>query len=276
MWLFGKIRKLMGGYKPPEKIHLYTHHKIGTALMSKVFRDVSRYYGLQFHDAAGYTKSVPKKYDIVHYWHSQCSEEILSSKHLGIHLTRDPRDVIVSGYLYHQRTKEEWCNNEDFEIKQNIQYPQVDYSQIHLPHEEKVKYLESLNGKTYQNNISLLDQDDGLIFEMDGFAGRTIRDLANWPGNENILEMKFEQIIEQYDNTWEGIFSHLGFTGKHLARVCKIAKSHDMNRMSEKRISKDKHISTGKLKKWKEYFSKEVQQAYTERFENIHLELNYE
>ena len=276
MWFFGKIRRFVGSYKPPQKIYLYTHHKIGTALLSKVFRDVSRYYGLRFHDALGFTESVPEDSDIVHFWHSQCSEKILSSQHLGIHLTRDPRDVIVSGYLYHQRTKEEWCKNEDFEIKQNIGYPQVDYSQIHLQHEEKIGYLELLNGKSYQKNISLLNQDDGLIFEMDGFAGRTIGDLSKWVGNETILEMKFEKIIEQYDNSWKDIFSHLGFSGKQLIRACRIAKAHDMNKMSEKEIAKDKHISTGKLRKWKDYFSEEVYQAYTERFENIHLKLDYE
>ena len=68
----------------------------------------------------------------------------------------------------------------------------MDYSQVHLQHEEKIRYLESLNGKSYQENISLLNQDDGLIFEMDGFAGRTIGDLSKWAGNETILEMKFE------------------------------------------------------------------------------------
>ena len=274
-WARGRVRRSLGGFKPERQIHIYTHHKIGTALTSKVFRDIATYYGLTFVDAPGYNSNV-KNADVVHYWHSQISDEIQNSNHKGIHIVRDPRDVIVSGYLYHQRCKEEWCTNQDFNIDGDISYPQVDYSQEHLSHDEKVEYLNSLNKKSYQENLKSMSQDDGLIFEMDGFAGRTIADLLNWNSNPNILDVKFEDLLADYDEKWRTIFIHLGFEGKHLERVSNFAKRHDLSRMSTDQIAKDKHISTGKLTKWKEYFNENIDAEYRKRFGDAHTKLDYD
>ena len=121
-----------------------------------------------------------------------------------------------------------------------------------------------------------MPQDEGLLFEMDGFAGRTIGNLLDWSSNPNILEIKFEDLLENYDEKWLAVFTHLGFKGKHLQRVSNFAKNHDLSRMSKDQISKDKHISTGKLTKWNEYFNDNVTQEYQNRFGNAHEKLGYD
>ena len=273
-WACGRVRRRLGGFKPEKQIHIYTHHKIGTALTSKVFRDIATYYGLTFTDAPGYNAH-EENADIVHYWHSQVSDKIRESEHKGVHIIRDPRDVIVSGYLYHQRCKEEWCTNQNLSVSDDISYPQVDYSQEHLSKEEKVSYIDSLNGKSYQENLKSLSQDEGLVFEMDGFAGRTIVDLLNWRENSKVLDIKFEDLLSEYDEKWRTIFTHLGFNGKHLRRASNFAKKHDLSRMSKDQIAKNKHISTGKITKWKGYFNKNIEEEYEKRFIDAHKKLGY-
>ena len=274
-WALGKGRRFFGGWIPKKRIHIYTHHKVATALTSKVFREISIYYGLTFQEAPGFHADVEDS-QVVHYWHSQASDKILSSEHLGVHFVRDPRDVIVSGYLFHQRTDEAWCVNDNFEITGDIDFPQVAFSQVHLTHAEKEEYLEWLNGKSYQENISSLTQDDGLIFEMDGYAGRTIFCMRDWSTNEQILEVRFEEITTNYDEMWMRIFTHLGFENKELAKAMDIAKKHDMGRMSRDQISQNKHISTGKISKWKEYFSENVAREYSEKFNDVHKDIGYD
>ena len=274
-WSLGKGRRLFGGWKPPKRIQIYTHHKIATALTSKIFREISLYYGLSFSDAPGFHGGVDSSH-IVHYWHSQVSTEILDSTHLGVHFIRDPRDVIVSGYLFHKRTDEAWCINKNLNVSGEINHPQVDFSQVHLTHEEKSKYLEWLDGKSYQENIASISQDDGLIFEMNGFAGRTIDCMTNWTGNEQIIEVKFEEITTQYDKMWKGIFTHLGFTDKAMEKAMSIARKHDIGRMSGDEIKQNKHISTGKISKWKDFFSEAVEKEYSEKFNDAHQKLGYE
>lgn len=257
------------------RIHIYTHHKVATALTSKIFREISLHYGLSFRDAPGFHDNTNNS-EIVHYWHSQVSTEILNSDHVGVHFIRDPRDVIVSGYLFHKRTDEAWCINKNLDTSGDINHPQVDFSQVHLTHEEKSKYIEWLNGKSYQDNISSLSQDDGLIFEMNGFAGRTIEGMTDWSTNQRIIEAKFEDITTEYDQMWGRIFSHLGFDGKALLRAMEIARKHDIGRMSSNQISQNKHISTGKISKWKEFFSDEVAEKYSEKFDDAHKSLGYD
>ena len=240
-----------------------------------MFREISLHYGLSFKDAPGFHDKL-KDSQIVHYWHSQVSDEILNSDHLGVHFFRDPRDVIVSGYLFHKRTDEAWCINNNFEITGEINFPQVAFSQVHLAHQEKVDYLEWLNGKSYQDNISSLSQDDGLIFEMNGYSKRTINCMRDWKSQEQIIEVKFEDIASDYDELWMRIFAHLGFEDKALTTAMNIAKKHDIGRMSSGQISQNKHISTGKISKWKEYFSEDVTNEYSKKFEDVHKEMGYD
>lgn len=274
-WGLGKGRRFFGGWKPKMRIHIYTHHKVATALTSKIFREISLYYGLSFKDAPGFHDKIDNS-QIVHYWHSQVSAKILESEHVGVHFIRDPRDIIVSGYLFHKRTDEAWCINKNLDTSGEINHPQVDFSQVHLSHEEKKKYLEWLNGKSYQENISSLSQEEGLIFEMNGFAGRTIEGMVSWSTNQRVIEAKFEDITTEYDQMWIRIFSHLGFEGKALDRAMSIAKKHDIGRMSSDQISQNKHISTGKISKWKEFFSDEVAEKYSEHFGDAHKSLGYD
>ena len=136
--------------------------------------------------------------------------------------------------------------------------------------------MNGLNGKSYQENISSLSQEKGLIFEMNGFAGRTIEGMKSWSTNQRVIEVKFEDITTEYDQMWIRIFSHLGFEGKALDRAMAIARKHDIGRMSSDQISQNKHISTGKISKWKEFFSDEVAEKYSESFGDAHKSLGYD
>ena len=60
--------------------------------------------------------------------------------------------------------------------------------------------------------------------------------MINWKKNENTLEVKFEDVIANYDNMWKEIFLHLGFSNNNLKIALEIAKKHDLGRMSKKQI----------------------------------------
>ena len=111
---------------------------------------------------------------------------------------------------------------------------------------------------------------------MNGFAGRTIEGMVSWSTNQRVIEAKFEDITTEYDQMWNRIFSHLGFEGKALDRAMAIARKHDIGRMSSDQISQNKHISTGKISKWKEFFSDEVAEKYSENFGDAHKSLGYD
>lgn len=95
----------------------------------------------------------------------------------GIHVIRDPRDIIVSGYFSHK------------------------YSHPTNRWNELVKYREILN---------TCDVNEGLIHEIE-FSKQFLSDIADWKyDKENILELKYEEVTTNQFDSWLAIFIHLG------------------------------------------------------------------
>ena len=111
---------------------------------------------------------------------------------------------------------------------------------------------------------------------MDGFARITIDEMVGWKERDNVLTIKMEDLVADFDGSFEKLFHWIGIPETSIPTCLEIAKGHDMNRMREDQIASNPHISTGKLRKWEEYFSSQVMDAYEERFGNAHLKLGYE
>jgi hypothetical protein len=220
-------------------------------------------------------EDIPKKTDMLHVIHGIGTKDFFSSGKKGIRIIRDPRDVIVSGFLYHQRCSEKWCINSDFSNPSHP-FPQVPWPLDGSDLVTKENYVASLNGLSYQEKIRSLDREEGLIFEMDGFAKITIEEMISWEQQDSVLTIKMEDLIGDFDGQFEKIFRWLEIEDEYIASCLEIAVAHDMNRMGDEQIASNPHISTGKLRKWEEYFTPNVSKAYQERFADAHKKLGYE
>ena len=86
------------------KILVGTYHKIGTLWMSNIFKKISQNLGLVFY--SGKQANLPESFDIFFESHSYFDFNQLQMEYKGLHLIRDPRDRIISGCFYHQKSKE--------------------------------------------------------------------------------------------------------------------------------------------------------------------------
>ena len=268
------LRRALGS-KPAEPVFLVTYHKVATVLIRKVMVEVAEKIGWRYSSTMVVAKDIPKKTDIFHVIHGTGSEDFFSSGKRGIRIIRDPRDVIVSGFLYHQRCSEKWCVNSDFSDPDHP-FPQVPWPLDGVDLAIKEKYVASLDGLSYQEKIRSLSRREGLIFEMDGFAKIPIDEMISWKDRDSVLTIKMEDLIGDFDAQFEKIFRWFGIDDGDLASCLEIAITNDMNRMSHEQIASNLHISTGKLRKWEEYFTPEVSKAYEERFVGAHTKLGYE
>ena len=267
-------RRAMGS-KPAEPAFILTHHKVATVLCRKVLMESTERIGWRYNSEMGVAKDIASKTDLLHVIHGTTTDTFLDSGRRGVRIIRDPRDVIVSGFLYHQRCSELWCINSDFS-KPGYHHPQVPQPLAHRELETRESFVSSLGGVSYQERIRGLGQDEGLIFEMDGFARITIDEMVGWKERDNVLTIKMEDLVADFDGSFEKLFHWIGIPETSIPTCLEIAKGHDMNRMREDQIASNPHISTGKLRKWEEYFSSQVMDAYEERFGNAHLKLGYE
>ena len=255
-------------------IFLLTHHKVGTKLTRSVFRDLARKRGWKFCGLKGLVREIPKNTDVIQLIHGMVGEGVIGEEHRGVRIIRDPRDVIVSGYLYHQRCDELWCLNADFTDPER-RFPQVPWPLDGAALGQRESFVELLGGVSYQENLHRRGDEGGLVFEMDGYAGITIQQMVEWGGMENVLTIKMEDMMNDYDASFERIFRWLNFEEEIIRDCVEIAGTHDMNRMTEEEIASHHHISTGKLRKWEAFFTDEVRAAYSTRFGDAHLRLGY-
>ncbi|MGA8261304.1 MAG: sulfotransferase domain-containing protein [Arenicellales bacterium] len=258
-------------------ICLFCYHKAGTKLLTKAFSEICAANHLRFRGCSGKQTQVPADADVILFRHSLIDVSRISKPFVGVHIVRDPRDVIVSGYLYHRRTTEQWCINTDFSLTPPIRRPRVPSSQEHRPREWKVSYLKSLAGKSYQENLLQISQERGLMFEMDNHGAWTIESMMEWKYNmPNILEITFENLMNDYDGTLRRIFAHIGFSKSATDVGLKVAVRHDLGRKSPQEIENMPHVSSPRTTKWRRYFSVQHKEAFLDRFGDVLVQLGYE
>ena len=258
-------------------ICIFCYHKVGTVLLSKVFRQISEARNWKLQSLLGKQTQLPQDTDVILLGHSLIDLDNITTPFIGIHIIRDPRDIIVSGYLYHRRTSEKWCVNSDFSLTSPILFPKIPYSQEHRSEEWKIKYLESLRGMSYQENLLSMSQGEGLLFEMNNYGAWTIESMMNWNyDRNNILEIKFENLMHDFDDTFRLIFEFLKFSRSEIKAGSSIASEHDLGRKSAQDIEKMEHVSSTKTTKWKDYFEPDHKEKFINKFGNVLVDLGYE
>ncbi|MEQ8910210.1 MAG: sulfotransferase domain-containing protein [Vicingaceae bacterium] len=256
-------------------IYIFGYHKSGTTLLGKIFKEICLKYGWQYKSVAGSFNQLPSA-DVVFFLHSQVDFSKLPQKYIGIHMVRDPRDIIISGYLYHKRTTEAWCTQKNFQTEKPIQYPQVPNSQMHRSEAWKKNYLKRLKPHSYQEKINSLNEEEGILFEMDHYGKWTLEDMLKWDfETANCLELKFEDIMADFNNEVMKIFWHCQLSDAQIKFAKRCSDKEDMNKMSSKAISKNSHISSANTSRWKKYFTKEIQTAFDANFKDVLKKYNY-
>ena len=93
------------------KVLLVNYHKVGSALIWKIFEPMAIRIGWSIENIHGIVDSPPIDVDVVQLMHGIVGLDFPVDEYRTVRFVRDPRDVIVSGFLYHRRCSEEWCNN---------------------------------------------------------------------------------------------------------------------------------------------------------------------
>ncbi len=213
-----------GTGKLQHKIFVGTHHKAMTTYFKAVLKLLAFGLGERFEDIA---RQIPNpKTKVFLSIHSQTPlSEIGPYK--GIHLMRDPRDMIVSSYHYHLWTNETW---------------------VHVPDE---------NGQTYQEKLLAADKTKGLFMEIRHFIFFNRETLENWDLDDpNILEVSYDDLMgENRDELYAEMFSFLGLKGKahELAvRLMRLFEAGKRSKVSATKTNERAHIRSGRSGQWKD------------------------
>jgi hypothetical protein len=251
----------------------FGHHKAATVTVNRVVRTASAAVGLR-HVALS---TAPEfKGDLSSYvGRGAASISYTSSEYeyvnrlrrsgrayRGIHVIRDPRDVVVSGY---------WS---------------------HLKSHPLTRWPELAEIRPRLNELPL---EEGLLLEIDflrdlptaGYATRPIQSMAEWPYDDpSILELRYEDLAGNELDFFTRALTHLGYVGgpsggRKLSddQLAAIVGEFSF----ESRTGRDKgqenpasHMRSGRPGGWREYFSDAVTEKFDQTFPGVVETLGYQ
>ncbi|MBI87772.1 MAG: hypothetical protein CMB67_01910 [Euryarchaeota archaeon] len=273
--MIAAVRRKLFSTSPEKKVLLINHHKVGSALIWKIFEPMCLRNGWTIENIHGIAEYAPAKVDVVQLMHGIVGQDFPTEEFRRVRFVRDPRDVIVSGFLYHQRCSEEWCTNVPSGYS-TLEYPHVPWPIQHLGEPEKREWVDLLDGSSYKQNLLGMSQNEGLKFEMEGYAKITIGAMCSWEDGKDSLIVRIEDLATDFEKTVGEILRWVGLDELNVEKELDYARKHDISRMTKEEIRSDSHISSPDITKWRRYFDDEVLQNYNNLFGEAHTTLGYE
>ena len=230
----------------PHRILIGTHHKPGTVWLQSIFKAICAQYSLRFF--SGTQDRLPADWQVFFDHGSDFDLARVPVPFRGLHMIRDPRDVIVSGCFYHQTSRERW---------------------LHEPR-------ATLGGRTYQEVINGYSRlEDRMLFEMDQAGAVTIDRMSRWDySHPCFFELRYEDLIADVDlMLFHRAFVFLGFPPAMLPTLLEIAYGESL--FSERRHRSD-HIRSGDAHQWPPYFTRRLRERFQQRFGDVLVRLGYE
>ena len=278
MWtlrkILAKFRRKVFSTGLNRKVLLVNHHKVGSALIWNIFEPMAIRIGWIIKNVHGIAETPPRDADVIQLMHGIVSSEFPVDEYRAVRFIRDPRDVIVSGYLYHKRCDEEWCTNPPTNYS-DLLYPKVPWPLQHLSQDERENWVDFLNGKSYQQNLIDMEEKEGLVFEMNGYARITIESMLDWVDEPGTLTVRLEDFASDFESTLTKILDWIGLEEETIQREVELAKVHDISSMSDEDIRVNRHISSREITKWDSYFNEELENIYHDLFGEVHKKLGY-
>jgi hypothetical protein len=223
----------------PRGIYHFSYHKCLTTYYGRIARAIfapprSRAERLQARLLAlpsGYrhfNSVLPDFYTELHrYRASSVNNQVVDFSRLGhyraTHFIRDPRDLVVSGYFYHRRGAEAWC-------------------QVRDPDEHSWKIVngtipaELPPGMSYAEYLSSCSLEEGLLAEI-AFRQKHFEAMEAWDyATPHCLELRYEDIVGRETAVFARIFDHYALSDAEAARGLRAAELHSAARVSTPRI----------------------------------------
>lgn len=217
-----RIAGLEGFPTDGRRLFVGTHHKSMTTYFSAVLKLLALAAGKRFGEV-NFEAPSPKS-EIVLSNHSALDVASLAPCK-GVHIMRDPRDMIVSGYHYHKWTHEAWVHRTDE------------------------------NGLSYQDKLNAADKTAGLFMEIDHFIYIYRESLLAWDmENPDVLEVPYEALMsEARDGLYGEIFSHMGLVGSAHALGIDLMRLFEAKSRTGKSGDAQKfaHIRSGASQQWR-------------------------
>ena len=252
-------------------IYLLNDHKCGFVMTGTFSR---RFNLLKIRDKYNNLIQIENKH-MYKFWN------INNSNNKYIIVIRHPKEVIISGYLYHKKCNEPWA------IKKGLNYYDDWLNKNHFIPEILDKNKELITNsyfskdKPYQEILNSLEQNDGIKYEMNNVAKNTLMGMHEYKyyNNSNVLIIKFEDLIFNLKNQIINIFKFLEIENEQMMeRFWSKAKQTNLLVLKKKKKIPE-HVTNNNVKndRYKDYWNKTIDDCFYKIYpKDILSKFNYE
>ena len=167
---------------------------------------------------------------------------------------RDPRDLVVSGYFYHRRGAEPWCQEIDPD-------PEEWLTTRNRPVPSAVRPGESL-----EMALNRLDQEAGLLAELE-LRTLDFDSMREWPLDDpRIRVWRYEDILGEERRVMGEVAAHYGLPWGLRMRVQRNAVRFDAKHAV---AEKSKHVRNPSSGQWRSVFTPRVEDAFLQRWGDV-------
>lgn len=234
----------------------FGHHKCGSIWIGHVIRGVCERTGLRLvhHDRESQFQgdiNTLRARDPFDFWiFSNADINFVRDVAVrGVHVVRDPRDLIVSAYFSHRYS-----------------HPEEGWPRL----------------RHYRRYLQKLSKRDGLLAEIEFSAG-TLAHLLIWDYQQpNILEVRFEDLVRADQSTFQRIFDFLRLLPAPLDRenLRQIVEQYSFRNLSGGRAPGQEdlqsHYRKGQPGDWRNHFEPVHIEYFRKLYNPVLLKLGYE
>ncbi len=218
-----------------------THHKSGTNWMGGVFQMIADELGVPYVHLSRISPiperqkavdEVPDPAETPHIFFSAYGRfpELKDgrARFRGMHVGRDPRDMILSAAAYHTWSDESW---------------------LHEP-------VEEFGGRTYQEQINSFDsEEERIAFEMRNNSSKIIGKMASFELYDCMFDVRYEDMRRDKNLlAWHRICLKLGFSPEELPICFRAFMKHSLQ---FGQVRNKAHIQDTSVTRWQNKFPEE-------------------
>jgi hypothetical protein len=268
----GRLRDRLAGMTAPVDLLLhFSYHKCLTVYYHRVMSSLAGDFGFQWIDCSGDSGRFHEAATggpgrrIVVLNNSDAIQWDRLPSYRGSHFIRDPRDSVVSGYLYHLWTTEAWCIAPDFAW--DLYVPPERFQWLDPDPARRPKNI------SYQAYLKTLDPERGMILEMIFLHG-LFGQLRRWNfSNPDVLELRYEDVVGNEAAAFERLFEHYRFNSRMLKRGLQIARKYSLANQPK---GQGQHTRSGASGQWREQFTPRVKDLFRREHGDLLVRLGYE
>jgi hypothetical protein len=166
---------------------------------------------------------------------------------------RDPRDLIVSGYLYHRRGAEPWCREVDPDPEEWLTKRNRDVPSAMAP------------GESLEDCLRRVDQEDGLLAEME-LRARHFDSMRAWSADDpRIRVWRYEDILGNERRVMGEVAAHYELPLLLRRRIQRNAVRFDSSHIA----TRDTHVRNPSSGQWRSMFSSRVESEFSRRWGDL-------